>query len=326
MESRPRKHPGIYRGRVGQIVEDHVGTGKSVEDVHRQAGTGTGAVGDQHLVGIGPDERGEQALHPAVLLVEPVVAVVGIVCDLVHELRNGGPGGDRGGRQAPAEQVGPLGEHRKELPDLLLDHARTAIHLLYVSGRSVASGRSSSVTVSTRPVPDRHPMDLVTTGIVSGTPASHSPCSVIMLSMTNGTDWLDEIGTEKYEWTRLGPASLETMLRPGLPCWIMLESVGDHPVLYVAIGTNYTVNYWQWATLDRQTSEPLPKTVAIDHLWRIIDVAMTTSKKQNRTRTAERMILVDTIPVRSPSDAAHRAATYVLASHNDLGNLESRCN
>ena len=59
-----------------------------------------------------------------------------------------------------------------------------------------------------------------------------------------------------------------------------MEYVGDSPVLYVAIGTNGTVNYWQWATVNQRTSEPLPKTEAIDQFWRIVDLAMVTSKSR----------------------------------------------
>ena len=98
--------------------------------------------------------------------------------------------------------------------------------------------------------------------------------------MENHSDWLDDISTEQYRWTRPTPALLETMLRPDLPCRIRLGTVGDHPVLYVAIGTNGTVHYWQWATLDRRTSEPLPKEEALSSLWKIIDLAMITSKSR----------------------------------------------
>lgn len=102
--------------------------------------------------------------------------------------------------------------------------------------------------------------------------------------MRVGTDWLDEIRAQRFEWIRVGPASLETMLRPDLPCRIMLESIGENPVLYVAIGTNCTVNYWQWATLDPSSSKPLPRAEALDRLWRFIDLAMITSKSKVRPK------------------------------------------
>ena len=68
------------------------------------------------------------------------------------------------------------------------------------------------------------------------------------------------------------------MLRTNLPCKVMMSATGSEPVLYVAIGTNGTHNYWQWATLDRVTSEPLPKKEAIAGLMKIIDLTMVTSK------------------------------------------------
>lgn len=98
--------------------------------------------------------------------------------------------------------------------------------------------------------------------------------------MTDGADWLDEISAGEYEWTRPGRTSLETMLRPGFPCRIMLGAVKDHPVLYAAIGVNGTVDYWQWTTLDARTSEPLPKAEAIEQLWSLIEMALLTSKSR----------------------------------------------
>lgn len=101
--------------------------------------------------------------------------------------------------------------------------------------------------------------------------------------MTNATrkreDWLDEIATEqRHRWARPTPMLLEAMLRTDLPCRIRQSYVGSHPVLHVAIGTNGTHNYWQWATLDRVTSEPLPKEQAMAGLMKIIDLTMITSK------------------------------------------------
>ena len=127
----PGEHPRIHRGGIGESIEDHVGTGESVEYLHRQVGTGPGAVGDHHLVGIRPDQRGEQALYPAVLLVEPVVAIVGVVCDLVGETGDGIPRVDRRRRQTAAEQVSPLGQHREEPPNLLLVHIPILMSPLY---------------------------------------------------------------------------------------------------------------------------------------------------------------------------------------------------
>ena len=97
--------------------------------------------------------------------------------------------------------------------------------------------------------------------------------------MEVGADWLDEIAADsRFAWARPTPTTLETELRPDLPCRVMMSSAGSDPVLYVAIGTNGTHNYWQWATLDRVTSEPLPKKEAIGGLMKIIDLTMITSR------------------------------------------------
>ena len=108
---------------------------------------------------------------------------------------------------------------------------------------------------------------------------THRPLYDVM-AMEDRTDWLDEISSEQYRWTRPTPTLLETMLRPDLPCRIRLGAVGALPVLYVAIGTNGTVNYWQWATLDGRTSKPLPKEKALSSLWKVIDLALITSKSR----------------------------------------------
>ena len=92
-------------------------------------------------------------------------------------------------------------------------------------------------------------------------------------------DWLNEIATEqRFQWTRPTPGLLEASLRPDLPCRVRQSYVGSHPVLHVAIGTNGTHNYWQWATLDRVTSSPMPKEAALAGLMKIIDLTMITSK------------------------------------------------
>ena len=101
---------------------------------------------------------------------------------------------------------------------------------------------------------------------------------------TDGADWLDEISAGEHEWTRISPASIEAVLRPGLPCRIMLGEAEGSPVLYVAIGVNGTVDYWQWTTLDRLTSEPLPKDEAIEQLRSLIEMAMLTSKSQVKSK------------------------------------------
>ncbi len=54
----------------------------------------------------------------------------------------------------------------------------------------------------------------------------------------------------------------------------------DQPVLYVAIGANGTARYWQWASLDQQTGEPLPREEATRRMWQLIGLAMITAKSR----------------------------------------------
>ena len=70
------------------------------------------------------------------------------------------------------------------------------------------------------------------------------------------------------------------MLRPDLPCRITGGEVAGRPVLYVAIGINGTAHYWQWATLDQDTHQPLPRATALQNLRRFITLAMITSESE----------------------------------------------
>ena len=105
--------------------------------------------------------------------------------------------------------------------------------------------------------------------------------------MNEGTDWLDEVGGQRYQWTRLGEAWLETEVRPGLPCRITLGEANGHPVLYAAIGVNGTSRFWQWATLD-DAGHPLPRTQAVEQLWKVMYLARlaSISKVEHKLRNA----------------------------------------
>ena len=97
--------------------------------------------------------------------------------------------------------------------------------------------------------------------------------------MKEGTDWLDEVRGQRYQWTSQGETWLETKLGPGLPCRIILGEAEGAPVLYAAIGVNGTARYWQWATLD-EAGRPLPRMQAVERLWKVIELAQISSKSK----------------------------------------------
>ena len=105
--------------------------------------------------------------------------------------------------------------------------------------------------------------------------------------MSAGADWLDEIAGGRHNWTRVGPDRIETELNPGLPCRIVASEVGGHPVLYMAIGKNGTVQYVQTASLDRESGRPLPRAEAIRNLRQVIDVVSITSLSQVRPKLVD---------------------------------------
>ena len=96
-----------------------------------------------------------------------------------------------------------------------------------------------------------------------------------------GSDWLDEISSDgTYDWERYGDDHLQTRLRSDLPCRITVGRTADQPVLYMSIGTNGTARYWQWASLDRETGRPLPRSEAIRCLRQVMGFALVTSKSR----------------------------------------------
>ena len=105
-----------------------------------------------------------------------------------------------------------------------------------------------------------------------------------MHATTDGADWLEEAAAGKYLWTRIGSAGLEAEIAPGLPCRVSLERRGEHPVLYVAIGTNGAPDYWQWASVDMEAGEPLPKEEALARMRDIIELASITSKSSIKSQ------------------------------------------
>ena len=101
----------------------------------------------------------------------------------------------------------------------------------------------------------------------------------IMRDMSEGECWVDEIVRNgPHEWERLGPFSTRSLLRPDLPCRILAGEKDGQPVLYVAIGTNGTPRYWQWATLDQKTRRPLPREKAMESLRKFVRSVLTVSE------------------------------------------------
>lgn len=100
--------------------------------------------------------------------------------------------------------------------------------------------------------------------------------------MDDGLAWLDELSRKTYEWVRIGPYRIETELRPGLPCKVMAGEADGQPVLYMAIGTNGTIHYWQTSTMDRETRRPLPKEEAFSRLLTIMELAAFVSMSKIR--------------------------------------------
>lgn len=100
--------------------------------------------------------------------------------------------------------------------------------------------------------------------------------------MSPGADWLDEIAGQRFDWTRISPGSMETELRPGLPCRIIAGEVDGHPVLYTAVGVNGRFHYWQMASLDRKSRRPLPKAEAFGRLWETLEFLTLVSQSEVR--------------------------------------------
>jgi len=96
--------------------------------------------------------------------------------------------------------------------------------------------------------------------------------------MEGASVWLDEIAGSGYEWIRVGSDRIETELRPGLPCRITAREINGHPVLYMAVGTNGTFHYWQTATIDPQTRQPIPKDQALGDLFMVMRLAAIVSQ------------------------------------------------
>lgn len=96
----------------------------------------------------------------------------------------------------------------------------------------------------------------------------------------DGADWLDEAAAGKHHWTKVGPTGLDAELAPGLPCRAGLGFREGRPVLYLAIGINGTPDYWQWASLDRETREPMPKEKALAAMREVMELASLTAKSK----------------------------------------------
>ena len=107
------------------------------------------------------------------------------------------------------------------------------------------------------------------------------PCrQSTVLAMNDPGSWLDDVKREMgSDWTRSAPHCVEGVLAPDLPCRIIAGEKKGLPVLYVAVGENCTANYWQWATVDQETLDPLPREAALRSLWRFFDLARKTARR-----------------------------------------------
>lgn len=96
----------------------------------------------------------------------------------------------------------------------------------------------------------------------------------------DGADWLDEAATGKYHWTRVGSTGLDAELAPSLPYRVRLGFREGRPVLYLAIGINGSPDYWQWASINRETREPMPKEQALAAMREVMELASVTAKSK----------------------------------------------
>ena len=136
-------------------------------------------------------------------------------------------------------------------------------------------------------------------------------------------DWLDEIAARRYEWTRVGPTSLEAMLRPrsSMPdnhgirgrrsCPLCIHRYQRHCQL-LAVGDGESA-YLRTIAQGGGDRSVLAYTRPCDgHV-----------QESGGSSTTDGMKLVDTIPIRSDAIASEQAISYVPASHNDRAALQA---
>lgn len=111
-----------------------------------------------------------------------------------------------------------------------------------------------------------------------------SPRGATVDSMSGDSGWLDEVVEGRLEWVRTGRDRIESELRPGLPCRIVAGEVDGFPVLYMAVGVNGTLHYWQTATVDQESRRPLPRTEALRHVWQVLDLVEVISRSEVNPR------------------------------------------
>ena len=100
-------------------------------------------------------------------------------------------------------------------------------------------------------------------------------CCSIICRVDSRASWVDQIGQNtEYEWARIGPHRIETWLTSDVPCQIAMGEKGCRPVIYLAVGRNGTAHYWQWASVDLKTNEPLPREAALTEMWLIINMSV----------------------------------------------------
>ena len=135
--------------------------------------------------------------------------------------------------------------------------------------------------------------------------------------------WLENISTDgRYEWRHAGTNALKTDIDGRLPCTAVVRETPDGTVLFAAIGRNGTVNYWQWASIDRETSKPIPKKEALRQFWHLLELTALTSKSIAVAKNVQEMKPLDSFAITNPTERAQRVVEYLPIPHNYLQQLE----
>lgn len=95
------------------------------------------------------------------------------------------------------------------------------------------------------------------------------------------SDWVENIVQDpRYEWTRTGRYRVDAMVATGVPCQVAVGEKNGQPVLYVTVGHNCTVHYWQWASVNHRTRDPLPRQEAFNETWLFIEDAVRRTRSE----------------------------------------------
>ena len=135
--------------------------------------------------------------------------------------------------------------------------------------------------------------------------------------------WLEDISADgRYDWRPAGTNALKADIDGRLPCTAVVRETPDGMVLFAAVGRNGTVNYWQWASIDREISKPIPKKEALNQFWHLLELTALTSKSIAVTKNVQEMKPLDSFTIRNPMESAQRVVEHLPIPHNDLQQLE----